>query len=516
MPPVQQAVGTGSGTSFTVTLGAAPLPGSTLVFLVMDEVLTGVSVTGGGATWEQGKTTGTNYGITYWIGKNCSGASGLTTITYNMTSSATVRLGNVSEWANLDTSPMDWKPAGLSGSTAGPAAPAVAPTRGVGVSFALVDWKTAVTIGAAAGGYTNLTQATGAGNLQMQGAYREFTSLASATASWTLSGATPWDTISFDLLAAIAAPLAGKFSIVTPTRTRPWTMSRGHVWYPNGASIPPVTGTGGLAFGFSESGTGTETITGTGAWAKGFTESGTGTETMTGTGGIAKGFSLSGTGTETITGSGGVAKGFSLSGTGTETIATGTGGVAFRFTEAGTGVESFTGTGGVSFRFAESGVGAETFTGTGGVAFRFAESGTGTAQFTGSGGVAFRFAESGTGAETITGSGGDAFTFAESGTGQVISPVSGSGGAAFGFALAGQGQNASVQASGRRNAGFITFPKHSKKRRAILTNPLLRVEVTPEPVTSQPVLIGMGGCAFGFGASGEGALNDDDVLLALM
>ena len=47
---VQQATGSGSGTSFTVTLGSAPLAGSVLVLKFRDEVHTGVSVSGGGAT----------------------------------------------------------------------------------------------------------------------------------------------------------------------------------------------------------------------------------------------------------------------------------------------------------------------------------------------------------------------------------------------------------------------------------------------------------------------------------
>lgn len=77
-----------------------------------------------------------------------------------------------------------------------------------------------------------------------------------------------------------------------------------------------VTGTGGLAFGFSLAATGTETFTSTGGVSFGFSESGSGTETFTGTGAVAFGFSLAASGTQTESGTGGVTFGFSLAGTG--------------------------------------------------------------------------------------------------------------------------------------------------------------------------------------------------------
>lgn len=515
MPPIQQAVGTGSGTSFTVTLGAAPQAGSTLVFLVMDEVLTGVTVTGGGATWEQGRTTGTNYGITYWIGKNCSGAAGLTTITYNMTSSAIVRLGNVSEWAGLDTSPMDWKPAGTSGTSTAPLAPATTPSRAGGVAFALMDWKTAVTVGAAAGGFTNLTQATGAGNLQMQGAYREFTSIAAYQAGWTLSGSTAWDGLAFDLLIPVYAPLKTALRDM-PGKPGLRTLPRGFT-PTTSTTIPAVTGTGGLAFGFSESGTAVETITGTGAWAKGFTEQGTALETFTSTGGVAFRFAESATATEKMTATGGVAFTFSESGTASELIATGTGSLAFGFTESGTAVEKMTATGSLAFGFTEQGTARETFTGTGALAFGFTESGTAQTGDLASGGVAFTFAESGTGVESIPASGGLAFGFSLAGTALQVQPVDGSGGVAFGFSMDGIAGNTSVVSGGRARAGFITFPEWAKKQRVTSPrNPLLRVEVTPSPTMSQPRMMAEGGAAFGFSEGGDATVNDDElVLLAL-
>jgi hypothetical protein len=64
--------------------------------------------------------------------------------------------------------------------------------------------------------------------------------------------------------------------------------------------LTPVSGSGGVTFGFSTSGTGTETFTGTGGVTFGFSTSGTGTETFTGSGGVTFGFSTSATGTATV------------------------------------------------------------------------------------------------------------------------------------------------------------------------------------------------------------------------
>lgn len=132
---------------------------------------------------------------------------------------------------------------------------------------------------------------------------------------------------------------------------------------------------------------------------------------ISGSGGVSFGFSTSGSGTVTApsyTGSGGVAFGFSTSGSGSFVPAPviGSGGVSFGFTTSGSGTSGspgVAGSGGVSFGFATSGSGTYTppaVSGSGGVAFGFTTSGSGsvgTASHTGSGGVVFGFSTSGSG-----------------------------------------------------------------------------------------------------------------------
>lgn len=147
------------------------------------------------------------------------------------------------------------------------------------------------------------------------------------------------------------------------------------------ASIPAISGSGAVTFGFQTAGSGTvdlPSIQGSGGVAFGFSTSGAGTYTapatpeVTGSGGVSFGFATAGTGTyvpPAITGSGGVEFGFASSGTGTVSAPgaiAGSGGVAFGFSTAGTGsytdpvIAAVTGSGGVAFGFSTAGIGAFT------------------------------------------------------------------------------------------------------------------------------------------------------------
>lgn len=160
----------------------------------------------------------------------------------------------------------------------------------------------------------------------------------------------------------------------------------------------PVTGTGGVSFGISASGSGSVQLpsaTGTGSVAFGFTAGGTGT-----------------VGLPAITGSGGVSFGFTLGGEAdyTPPAVTGTGAVSFSAQTGGAGtftLPSIAGSGGVTFGAVLEGTGASQhpgISGTGGMAFGFSITATGafSAQtgISGSGAVAFGFTTAGTGFTT--------------------------------------------------------------------------------------------------------------------
>jgi hypothetical protein len=226
-----------------------------------------------------------------------------------------------------------------------------------------------------------------------------------------------------------------------PATTELWTGTAavnigGAVFIPEALS-----GSGAVAEGSTNAGTGTETFSGSGSVASAATaNSGSGSQTFSGSGSVASaGSASSGTGLAGVIGSGAVAAGAANAGSGTETFG-GSGAVAGAASVSGSGLVGSIGAGAVAAASSSAGSGTETFGGSASLSMGSAVSGSGLVGVIGSGALAADSATAGSGTETFAGSGALVFSSANSGTGEIASTgITGVGAVEIGSASAGLG-----------------------------------------------------------------------------
>lgn len=194
---VQENVGSASATTFSVPLGAAPSAGNLLLAFGTDPSVAAVwpipAAGQGGATWSLVDTRGNAAGLFFDIGKSVTGAGGATPV-FDC-DNAGAHGANLSEWSGVSQNIEQETQGGAT--SASVASPSVTPIAGDCLVIAAFDSTGAATVGAAGGGFTNLTNmsiGSGATKRQVQVAYKIISGGGGAQqATWTLSASQAYD-----------------------------------------------------------------------------------------------------------------------------------------------------------------------------------------------------------------------------------------------------------------------------------------------------------------------------------